>query len=249
MIIRVVYDGPPEAGKTTNIEQIVEHISAQRLGECRTEPAGQRTEYFDWLDFSGGYVDGRRVRCQLMTVPGQDDRARRRRYLLERADVVVFVVDSRPTELIGARDALKSLSSMLVDLAGPAGVGLIIQANKQDAAAALPPEGVLQSLALAPDTPVVPTVAATGHGVMETFVVAARVATERVRALTFEKLEESTYGTDSPEGLRNAIQKVEADEQAAREAAERAAREAAEREAAEREAHEAAVREAREAAE
>src|SRR5690242_7464889 len=109
VVLRIVYDGAPEAGKTTNLRMLCERLSLGRRGELRNAGGAERTQYFDWLDVTGGYVAGRRLRCQLVTVPGQVELARRRRYLLDTADVVVFVADARP----GASDATRaSLDSL-----------------------------------------------------------------------------------------------------------------------------------------
>ena len=84
VVARVVYDGPPEAGKTTNLRVILREIGERRAGTM-TSPLsdGRRTEYFDWLEFSGGFIGERKVRCQLLSVPGQIELAHRRRLLLD----------------------------------------------------------------------------------------------------------------------------------------------------------------------
>src|SRR5690606_40863495 len=108
IVIRIVYDGPPEAGKTTNVLQLSQLMSAQRRGTLASPgTSGERTAYFDWLDFLGGYVDGRRVQCQLLSVPGQAHLAARRRALLETADALVFVSDSRREHLEAERQHLE----------------------------------------------------------------------------------------------------------------------------------------------
>ena len=81
IILRVVYDGPPEAGKTTNVTQLCQKISLNRRGQLTTPGGAERTQFFDWVDVSGGYVAGRQLRLQLVTVPGQPELLRRRRYL------------------------------------------------------------------------------------------------------------------------------------------------------------------------
>lgn len=211
LVIRIVYDGSPEAGKTTNVKQLLNLISLQRRGASKSPGGvGRRTEFFDWLDFTGGYLDGRRVRCQLVSVPGQSSLLHRRRYLLETADAIVFVTDSRPAQ---REESLKNLSMTLrivAKVARGAPVGLIVQANKQDLADAEPPVGVARSLGMAATTPVVGSIASTGEGVMETFVVAARLATDRVRTLLLEDAltDLPEVGAD-PDQLHAAMLKIE----------------------------------------
>lgn len=78
IVVHVVYDGPAFAGKTTNLEQLCEFFTQHRRSELfTTQNAGQRTVYLDWLQLEGGVVAGRKLRCQMITVPGQTVLARR----------------------------------------------------------------------------------------------------------------------------------------------------------------------------
>jgi GTPase SAR1 family protein len=91
VVIRVVYDGAPMAGKSTSVGAL-----GRGLGSNVYSPGevSGRTLYFDWLDYTGGLFEGRRIRCQIISVPGQATLAPRRRRLLESADAIVFVGDS-----------------------------------------------------------------------------------------------------------------------------------------------------------
>ena len=99
---KVVYYGPPQSGKTTNLEQI-HRISdpegANRLISLNT--AQDRTLFFDLLPFSLGTVSGYDFKIQLYTVPGQVQYNATRRVVLAGADAVVFVADSQKAD--GAR--------------------------------------------------------------------------------------------------------------------------------------------------
>ena len=214
LVLRIVYDGSPEAGKTTNVHRLGEQISLQRRGASQSPGStGPRTAFFDWLDFSGGYLDGRRVRCQLVTVPGQPALLHRRRYLLETADAVVFVTDSREEACRQARHDFSTTQRIASRAGGSVQVGLVVQANKQDLPGALAPAVVFERLGLPPATPVVPSVASTGDGVMQTFVLAVRLASDRVRALS-HGLEptEVPEAARSPEALFAAMQALGAAE-------------------------------------
>jgi signal recognition particle receptor subunit beta len=213
IVIRIVYDGAPEAGKTTNVRQLASLISLQRRGQLKSPgTVGERTEFFDWLDFSGGFVDGRRVRCQLVSVPGQPRLLHRRRYLIDSADAVVFVADSRSATF---GHALRNISTTLrmlersssgSDPVGASAVpaGFILQANKQDLEGALPPAEVMLALGLEEATPVVGSAAATGAGVMETFILAVRLATDRVRAIVGAHVE-LAIASEASESLHAAM--------------------------------------------
>src|SRR5262245_40285090 len=116
------------AGKTTSVTTL-----GRGLGSAVVSPAevAGRTVYFDWLDYTGGLFDGRRIRCQIVSAPGQAALASRRRQLLESADVVVFVADSSPEGFEADRSYLGSLCSVLRQVGGVP-VGVVVQANKRD---------------------------------------------------------------------------------------------------------------------
>jgi signal recognition particle receptor subunit beta len=178
VVIRIVYDGPPEAGKTTSLRAL-----SASLARPMSTPAeaGDRTLFFDWLEYTGGLFEGHQIRCQVVTVPGQTVLAHRRQALLEAADVVVFVSDSTPAAVETTRTYMTEMRGVLDALPGPR-VGVLVQANKRDRPgavelpilrAALPESGVA----------VLESVATEGRGVREAFVFAVRLALDRVREL------------------------------------------------------------------
>ena len=189
LVIRIVYDGAPEAGKTTNIQQLTSMIALQRRGAAESPGTrGRRTEFFDWLDFSGGFIDGRRVRCQLVSVPGQPHLLHRRRYLLEAADAVVFVADSRRDRVKEGCKNLAMMRRVLESLEPRVSVGIVVQANKQDLHDALAAAELARAFELAPTVAVMASAAAVGDGVMQTFILATRLATDRVRAMLYDNM-------------------------------------------------------------
>jgi signal recognition particle receptor subunit beta len=213
IVIRIVYDGMPEAGKTTNIQQLCSSVPLQRRGTLVSPDAkGRRTEFFDWLDFAGGFVDGRRVRCQLVSVPGQPQLLHRRKYLLETADAVVFVADSQPGFVDENRATFTELLRLLDAFGREVPIATIVQANKQDLAGALRPRTLAAALEVPVTTPVVPAAAQAGRGVMDTFVLAARLATDRVRALLRDarELTELAPSAVSADALHTAMIELEA---------------------------------------
>ena len=115
LVIRVVYDGAPMAGKTTSVRALASGVGGQAVTPREVEG---RTLYFDWLDYTAGLFEGRRIRCQIVSVPGQALLASRRRRILESADAVVFVSDSTPEPHAVACDYLAGLSGVLRDLPG-----------------------------------------------------------------------------------------------------------------------------------
>jgi hypothetical protein len=167
---KVVYYGPPQSGKTTNLEQLhkmSDPEGANRLISLNT--AQDRTLFFDLLPFSLGSVSGYDFKVQLYTVPGQVQYNATRRVVLAGADAVVFVADShRPM----AKENLAAFENMKVNLLAnrlvPEKVPLVFQYNKQDLGSLIPREELDHSLNLW-GRKAFPAVAARGDGVMETF--------------------------------------------------------------------------------
>lgn len=178
VVVRIVYDGPPRAGKTTSLAALGRSLG--REVACAGERDG-RTLWFDWMDYVGGMFDGRPIRCQVVTVPGQSELWPRRRALLESADAVVFVADSHRARLDADLEALDSLRGLLPTLDPPPAV--ILQANKRDLPEAAPLDQVRAKLAAGEPVAVTPSVAQEGIGIRETFVLAVRLALDRVREL------------------------------------------------------------------
>ena len=168
---KVVYYGPPQSGKTTNLEQIhriTDPEGSNRLISLNT--AQDRTLFFDLLPFSLGTVSGYDFKIQLYTVPGQVQYNATRRVVLAGADAVVFVADSQKSM---ARENLTAFENMKVNLLAnrlvPEKVPLVLQYNKQDLDGLLPRAELDRTLNFW-GRKAFPAVAARGEGVMETFV-------------------------------------------------------------------------------
>ena len=175
LVVRVVYDGPGMAGKTTNLQQICNTFAPQRRSELYSGPtAAARTLCLDYMHIDGGLVRGHDLRCHLLTVPGQAVLNRRRQMILQMADTVVFVMDSTEE---GVREALPMWRSLLACTGGPeAGVPVVLQANKQDREGALSVPALRERWQLPSSIAVIAANAAAGHGVRETVVLAIRAA-------------------------------------------------------------------------
>ena len=174
-VVRVVYDGPGMAGKTTNLRKICEFVPATRRGEMVT-PAELRgrTMFFDWLEIDGPSRAPAPIKLQLVSVPGQIERNYRRRPLVEAADVVVFVCDASPAQMADTMRAFARLRGTLKQR--KKAIPLVVQVNKQDVEGALDPARMSKKLKLAEGTTVLPATAETGVGVKETLAMATRHA-------------------------------------------------------------------------
>ncbi|MBX3183958.1 MAG: GTPase domain-containing protein [Polyangiaceae bacterium] len=180
-IIRIVYDGPGFAGKTTNLQQVCTLLPATKRSELYTPAALKgRTMFFDWMEVLGPPITSVEVRFHLITVPGQIERNYRRRPLVEMADVVVFVCDPTPEQLT---DSLRTFARLRGSIKQRGrDVPLVVQANKQDVAGALSPEQVRRRLKLQPEVSVVPASSVSGAGVRETLARSMRLGLQALAA-------------------------------------------------------------------
>lgn len=207
VVIRVVYDGPALAGKTTSVRTLARGLGGKVVVP---EEVDGRTVFFDWLDYTGGLFEGRSIRCQIISVPGQASLAARRRHLLESADVVVFVGDSTWDAQDTTSRYLKSLDYILSAKEGPP-VGIVLQANKRDHADAAPLTEIQRmlddnNLQMA----IVESVATEGSGIRETFVFAVRLALDRVRELIrLDLLPSAPPSIDNADELLDSMRKFE----------------------------------------
>jgi signal recognition particle receptor subunit beta len=173
-VVRVVYDGPGFAGKTSNLQRICELVPATRRSEMHTPAALKgRTMFFDWLEVDGPKHGKKSLKFQLISVPGQIERNYRRRPLVAMADVVVFVCDSSPPQVKDTLRTFARLRTSMRQRGTP--VPLVVQANKQDIEGALTPREIRKRLGLESDTPVVSANAAVGTGVQDTLRTAVRL--------------------------------------------------------------------------
>lgn len=180
MAVRVVYDGIACAGKTTNLKQLSTLFAARRSEELHS-PADLRgrTLFFDWMQIEAGVVCGFPLLCQVLSVPGQVVLTPRRKKLLESADVVIYVCESREEALDASRHGLELVDRIAAEQGRH--IPVVIQANKQDVVAAMSGEALLDGLSRR-GVPVVEAIASEGVGVVDTFVTAVRAVARAVQA-------------------------------------------------------------------
>lgn len=197
LVVRMVYDGPPRAGKTTSLRSLAGSLAQPHLS---LEEAEGRTLYFDWLEYTGGNFGGRPIRCQILSVPGQQELAHRREALLTSADAVIFVADTTEAGMAETLESLRSLRAFLASRPAPR-PGLIVQANKRDQPDAVPLAAYRGSLD-GDGMAFVESVATEGVGIRETFVLAVRLALDRVceRSASGAPAEEPP-GAETPEEI------------------------------------------------
>jgi signal recognition particle receptor subunit beta len=132
---KVVFYGPAMSGKTTNLEYIHKQSPKETVGDLVSIKTTEtdRTLYFDFLPLDLGQVGGMRTKFKLYTVPGQIYYNATRKLVLQGADGVVFVADSRPERMGDNRESLLNLRMNLDELGvNIAKIPLVLQYNMRD---------------------------------------------------------------------------------------------------------------------
>lgn len=206
LTIKLVYYGPALSGKTTNLQALHEAAQGDAKGRLMTlDTKDDRTLFFDLLPLSFQDESGLSVRLKVFTVPGQVIHASTRRLVVQGADGIVFVADSREgeTETNAASfiDLRENLLAQGIELEK---VPLVIQFNKRD----LPgvrQESEIAEMAADGREPVYLAVATKGLGVVESFI--------GLLHLTWQNLERShelrkKFGFDGEAFIENVARKL-----------------------------------------
>lgn len=170
LTFKLVYYGPAQSGKTTNLMRLHDLLAPDCKGEIMTlETQGDRTLFFDLLPIGYRAPSGLMVRLRLFTVPGQVAHDGTRKAVLSRSDGVVFVADSQLVEEQNNAEAFRNLA----DNAARVGLDferlpLVVQFNKRDVPNIVTEEEVRSRWA-ASAWPLLFAVALTGGAVRETF--------------------------------------------------------------------------------
>jgi len=171
LTIKLVFYGPALSGKTTNLQALHDLTSPEATGRLMTlETRDDRTLFFDLLPLSFHAKSGMSLRLKVFTVPGQVIHASTRRLVLQGADGVAFIADSREVETEHNAESFRDLRENLrqngLELKQ---MPLVIQFNKRDLPDARP-ESEIAAQAAQGKEPVYLAVATRHEGVLETFV-------------------------------------------------------------------------------
>lgn len=170
LTFKLVYYGPAQSGKTTNLLRLHDLLAPELKGEVMTmETKDDRTLFFDLLPLGFRAPSGLLIKFRLFTVPGQVAHDGTRKAVLSRADGVVFVADADRAQETNNGESFQSLA------ANCARVGLdfehlpmVVQFNKCDLPNAVPEAEIRERWSAAP-WPLVFAVALSGQGVETTF--------------------------------------------------------------------------------
>jgi signal recognition particle receptor subunit beta len=133
--VKIVYYGPAQCGKTTNLVKVHENVQGTRekgnLVSLAT--SGDRTLFFDFLPIEAMSIRGFKTKFQLYTVPGQVIYNTTRQLVLRGVDGIVFVADSQYDKMAenvesfqNLQDNLKTQNLNLDD------IPYVLQYNKRD---------------------------------------------------------------------------------------------------------------------
>lgn len=171
LTIKLVYYGPALSGKTTNLQALHAKSAPEATGRLMTlETRDDRTLFFDLLPLTFGSEKGLSVRLKVFTVPGQVIHSSTRRLVLQGADGVAFIADSRIAETENNAESFRDLRENLKQNGLNAKqIPLVLQFNKRD----LPEtrsEAELAEMASQGKEPVYLATAVKGVGVVESFI-------------------------------------------------------------------------------
>ena len=165
---KIVYFGPPLAGKATTLQFIHRKLKPECRGPIKTMGGRMdRMLFFDFMPPELGEVNDYRVRFHLYTVQGEITNPSTWKTVLKGTDGIVFVADASPESAVETRESFESLRGCLRNYGqGLETLPCVIQSNKSDLPDALDTAEVVRVLD-ASVFPVVKSAARSGEGVLQ----------------------------------------------------------------------------------
>lgn len=179
--LKLVYYGPALSGKTTNLQMLHRRMQGHTDGELVTlNTRDDRTLFFDLLPLRLQIRGGLSLRVKLFTVPGQVIHNTTRKIVLQGADGVAFVADSRISQTRANNESFADLRANLHENGiAMSDIGVVIQLNKRDLPGIRTNEEVERIRAKGSE-PVYTAIALAGEGVAETFIGLASVSWRKI---------------------------------------------------------------------
>lgn len=174
--IKIVFYGPAQSGKTTNLINLHNRLRPELKNDIMIlDTKDDRTLFFDLLPVGFYTPSGSLITIKLYTVPGQVIHDSSRKAILMNADAVVFVADSQISQNRNNAESFLNLEHNLA-LVGLEikNIPLVIQFNKIDLENIISRKAVLSKWEKAP-WPIHFSSALNGKGVLETFLTVIRV--------------------------------------------------------------------------
>jgi signal recognition particle receptor subunit beta len=179
---KIVYYGPPMAGKTTSLQYIYQKVNPEAKSKLITLPTEtERTLFFDFLPLSLGTIKGFKTRFHLYTVPGQIFYNTSRKLILKGVDGVVFVADSQVERTEANMENFENLKGNLKELGYDlVSIPYVVQYNKRDLSN-ISDVKELKNLLNFDNKPEFETIAITGKGVFEALKTIAKLVLEELK--------------------------------------------------------------------
>lgn len=137
LTLKLVYYGPPQSGKTTNLRALFTKVDKLNRGRLMTlDTRDDRTLFFDLLPIFFR-TSNFSFRIKVYTVPGQPVHEATRKVVLAGADGVVFVADSSADQREANRASWLNLTANLKAFALDR-IPIVVQYNKRDLENAIP---------------------------------------------------------------------------------------------------------------
>lgn len=168
--LKLVYYGPALSGKTTNLQQLHGMMATSAGSELMTlDTRDDRTLFFDLLPLHFETRGGLQIKLKVFTVPGQVIHNATRKIVLQGADGVAFIADSRVSETRSNNESFANLRHNLKDNGIDFDdIAVVIQFNKRDLPGIRTDEEV-ERIAAKGEEPVYKATAIEGQGVGQTF--------------------------------------------------------------------------------
>lgn len=147
-IAKILYVGPPRAGKTTCLRTIVKETSTDfKFGRCEFVPDSHPKELFEFVPLSMGYVGPYQLRLHLYTLPNAEIDEDAHRSILRGLDGCIFTADSRLERVLANTEALADFRDrLLAEGYRLDEIPKIFQYNQRDLQDILPLEALRDSM-------------------------------------------------------------------------------------------------------
>ncbi len=181
--LKLVYYGPALSGKTTNLQQLHDRMVNHAGSELVTlDTRDDRTLFFDLLPLEFETQGGFKIRLKLFTVPGQVIHNTTRKIVLQGADGIAFIADSRVAQTRSNNESFANLKQNLKEHGlSFADIALVIQFNKRDLPG-IRSDAEVKKIASKGKEPVFTAVALEGQGVPETFMGLASLSWQKLES-------------------------------------------------------------------
>ena len=197
---KLVFIGPAEAGKDTNLRVIFCKLKESFRGTFKgMNLDNDRLLFFDFMPSGQGDVQGYKIRFHVYTITGAVAKAASWKMLLKGVDGLVFVADSDPDKKHDNQHCMEELKEILTASGKTiSDIPVVIQYNKRDMATAVDLEQLNSDLN-PENNPHVPAVACKGEGVLESVFSLLKMVVKNIREMDVALGEEISFYTETGE--------------------------------------------------